>query len=108
VQDGRAVLDPAPLVRAVVAAVARGEEPALTAAGFHRGLAAGTTEIAAAIAADRGLDTVALSGGVFQNARLTTLVAGGLEAAGLRVLIHRLVPPNDGGISFGQAAIAAR
>jgi hydrogenase maturation protein HypF len=108
VEDGRAVLDPAPLVRAVVDAVARGEEPARTAAGFHRGLATGTIEIATAIAADRGLDTVALSGGVFQNARLTELVAGGLEDAGLRVLTHRLVPPNDGGISFGQAAIAAR
>jgi hydrogenase maturation protein HypF len=108
VEDGRAVLDPAPLVRAVVDAVARGEAPALTAAGFHRGLATGTIEIATAIAADRGLGTVALSGGVFQNARLTALVAGGLEEAGLRVLTHRLVPPNDGGISFGQAAIAAR
>jgi hydrogenase maturation protein HypF len=106
--EDRWVLDPAPLVRAVVDAHARGEDPARTAAGFHRGLAAGTVEVAAAIARERALDTVALSGGVFQNVRLTELVARGLEEAGLRVLVHRLVPPNDGGISLGQAAIASR
>jgi hydrogenase maturation protein HypF len=106
--EDRWVLDPAPLVRAVVDAHARGEDPARTAAGFHRGLAAGTVEVAAAIARERALDTVALSGGVFQNVRLTELVAMGLEEAGLRVLVHRLVPPNDGGISLGQAAIASR
>jgi hydrogenase maturation protein HypF len=60
------------------------------------------------VAGERGLDTVALSGGVFQNLRLTQLLATGLQAAGLRVLVHRQVPPNDGGISLGQAAIAAR
>jgi hydrogenase maturation protein HypF len=102
------VLDPAPLVRAVVDAVARGEDPAVTAARFHAGLAASTVAVATEIASDRDLDTVALSGGVFQNARLTDLVATDLRAAGLRVLVHRLVPPNDGGISFGQAAIACR
>jgi hydrogenase maturation protein HypF len=63
---------------------------------------------AADAAAANGLDTVALSGGVFQNARLTAVVAGELERRGLRVLVHRLIPPNDGGVSIGQAAIAAR
>jgi hydrogenase maturation protein HypF len=106
--EERRVLDPAALVRSVVESHARGEDPACTAAAFHEGLAAGTVGVAAAIANDRGLDTVALSGGVFQNARLTGLVAQGLRHAGLRVLVHRLVPPNDGGISFGQAAIACR
>jgi hydrogenase maturation protein HypF len=48
-----------------------------------------------------------LSGGVFQNARLLALTAARLEAAGLRVLVPERLPPNDGGISFGQAAIAA-
>jgi hydrogenase maturation protein HypF len=105
---GMRVLDPAPLVRAVVDAVARGEDRAVTAARFHTALAAATVATASAVASDHDLDTVALSGGVFQNARLTDLVARGLRAAGLRVLVHRLVPPNDGGISFGQAAIACR
>jgi hydrogenase maturation protein HypF len=44
---------------------------------------------------------------VFQNARLTGIVSRGLASAGLEVLVHRGVPPNDGGISVGQAAIAA-
>ena len=48
-----------------------------------------------------------LSGGVFQNARLTEVVDEGLRERGLDVLIHQVVPPNDGGISIGQAAIAA-
>jgi hydrogenase maturation protein HypF len=45
---------------------------------------------------------------VFQNARLTEIVRAGLEGAGLAVLVHRHLPPNDGGVSVGQAAIAAR
>ncbi|NTU85247.1 MAG: hypothetical protein HGA45_38815, partial [Chloroflexales bacterium] len=50
---------------------------------------------------------VALSGGCFQNRLLTERAAGALEAAGMRVLLHRLVPPNDGGFSLGQVAAAA-
>lgn len=56
---------------------------------------------------ERGLDTVALSGGVFQNVRLSDIVEDALVAEGLTVLVHEAVPPNDGGISVGQAAIAA-
>jgi hydrogenase maturation protein HypF len=101
------VLDPAPALRQLLDRRSHGPDAEL-AAGFHRGLAAATVEVAEAVARDRGLDTVALSGGVFQNALLTGLVANGLEAVGLRPLVHRVVPPNDGGISLGQAAIAAR
>ena len=59
-----------------------------------------------AVRAERGLTTVACSGGVFQNALLLGLVVDGLEADGFRVLLHSRVPPNDGGISLGQAAFA--
>jgi hydrogenase maturation protein HypF len=77
------------------------------AARFHHGLAAGLAA-AALDARDRtGLTTVALSGGVFQNMVLLGELADRLEAAGLRVLTHSRVPPNDGGISLGQAAVAA-
>ncbi|MXW88951.1 MAG: hypothetical protein F4Z54_05325, partial [Acidimicrobiaceae bacterium] len=52
-----------------------------------------------------GLSAVALSGGVFQNRRLVELLLPDLEKAGFEVLRHRQVPPNDGGIALGQAAI---
>ncbi len=102
------LLDPGPLLATVVAERDRGTPAGEISAGFHAGLGRGVAGAARRAAADNGLDTVALSGGVFQNARLTDVVVGALEAAGLRVLVHRLLPPNDGGVSVGQAAIAAR
>jgi hydrogenase maturation protein HypF len=103
----RVELDPAPLIARVVAERDRGTPVPLIAAGFHASLGRGVAEVATKLAADNGLDTVALSGGVFQNARLTEVVAADLAAAGLSVLVHRHLPPNDGAISVGQAAIAA-
>lgn len=105
--QGMAVLDPSPLIAAVLADVRAGADPAVVAAGFHEGLGRGVSELAVELAGARGLDTIALSGGVFQNARLSAIVEDCLVQAGLKVLVHRSVPPNDGGISIGQAAIAA-
>ncbi|HXX89516.1 MAG TPA: carbamoyltransferase HypF [Acidimicrobiales bacterium] len=104
---GLLVLDPAPLVRGVLDARDAGVEPAHIAAGFHDSFGAAAAEAAARLAARRGLRTVALSGGVFQNARLGAVVAEALRCRGLEVLVHEVVPPNDGGISVGQAAVAA-
>lgn len=101
------VLDPRPAIRAVAREIAAGDAPGAVAARFHRGLARATAEACLRCCARRGLDTVALSGGVFQNRRLLELVAERLVAAGARVLTPRRVPPNDGGVAFGQAAIAA-
>ena len=101
------VLDPGPLVATVLAEIERGTEPPVVAAGFHEGLGRATAELAARLARRRGLDTVALSGGVFQNVRLSNIVEDALLAEGLEVLVHESIPPNDGGISIGQAAIAA-
>lgn len=100
------VLRSTDLVRAVVRDVLAGVDPGVVAARFHAGLAAGVVSLAAQVAADRGLSTVALSGGVFQNVVLTAAVADGLTARGLRVLTHSRVPPNDGGIAYGQVAVA--
>jgi len=105
--DGVLVLDPAPMIGAVLADMGRGHPPAAVAAGFHRGLAAAVSSAAVDLAGRHGVDTVALSGGVFQNVVLTRAVEGALTRVGLEVLVHRHVPPNDGGISVGQAAIAA-
>jgi hydrogenase maturation protein HypF len=105
--DGLLVLDPGPLVERVVTERDKGTPVEIIAASFHDSLARATAEVATRVARRHSLDTVALSGGVFQNARLTAGVASELQAAGLRVLLHRHVPPNDGGISIGQAAIAA-
>ena len=77
------------------------------AARFHAGVATGTAQAVAAAASSRGLDTAVLSGGVFQNRLLLTETAAQLEAEGLRVLIPERLPPNDGGIAYGQAAVAA-
>ena len=91
--------------RAVTSALERGADPGWIAASFHETVAASAA--AACVEAARA-ETVVLSGGTFQNLRLLASTRRRLEAAGFRVLTHRLVPPNDGGISFGQAAIAAR
>jgi hydrogenase maturation protein HypF len=75
---------------------------------FHKVLANMVVEAAARVAAQEGLDTVALSGGCFQNTLLLSLVEQGLKEQGLKVLTHSLTPPNDGGIALGQAVNAAR
>ncbi len=75
-------------------------------ARFHRGLARAIAEMAVRLTKDSEIDTVALSGGCFQNAVLFRLVHEFLENAGLNVLSHSKYPANDGGLSLGQAVIA--
>jgi hydrogenase maturation protein HypF len=103
--DGQ--LDPRPTIAALMSDLAGGNRVADIAARFHGALAAATVRGCVALAAAGGLSTVVLAGGVFQNRLLLERVAGGLEAAGLRVLTAERLPPNDGAISYGQAAIAA-
>ena len=80
----------------------------VVAARFHDGLAAAAAAACArAGAATRDSDRSCSSGGVFQNRRLLGARAARLERAGLRVLVPERLPPNDGGISYGQAAVAA-
>jgi hydrogenase maturation protein HypF len=103
--DGQ--IDPRPAVVGVMADLAAGAEPATVAARFHNALVTATADACLAIAADAGLDVVVLAGGVFQNRLLLEGVAAAVHDAGLRVLTAERLPPNDGAISFGQAAIAA-
>ncbi|HEY2281072.1 MAG TPA: carbamoyltransferase HypF [Streptosporangiaceae bacterium] len=97
----------ADLVRAAADDLERGVAPPVIAARFHHGVAALIEEACVAVREQRGLGTVALSGGVFQNLLLATETVARLEARGFRVLTHTQVPCNDGGISLGQAVVAA-
>ena len=101
------VLDPAPVLAALVEDVRAGVAVAAMAAGFHLAVASATADLVVAIAARTGITTVGLTGGVFQNAVLTTTIRAALMVAGLRVLTHSLVPPNDGGLALGQVAVVA-
>ncbi|MBA2430267.1 MAG: carbamoyltransferase HypF [Thermoleophilaceae bacterium] len=101
-------LDARETVRAVAEDLARGTRLEAASARFHNGVAAASAHACATIAERHGLATVVLSGGVFQNRLLLERTAAALTAAGLRVLVPERLPPNDGGISYGQAAVAAR
>ena len=101
------VLDARPAILAARRDLTRGIDVGIVAARFHHALADATADDCARLAGDRGLDTVVLSGGAFQNRRLLERTAARLTGAGLRVLVPARLPPNDGGIAFGQAAVAA-
>ena len=107
--DGGAplVIDARPTVSAVVEDLRRGAEVATVAARFHNALANATADACARAAERCGTETVVLSGGAFQNRRLMGRTRALLGAAGLRVLTPEALPPNDGGIAYGQLAVAA-
>jgi hydrogenase maturation protein HypF len=105
--DGRTVMDPAPVLRALVADRRAVVAPGAMAAGFHAAVARVLADAATGVRARTGIDTVALSGGVFQNTLLLALARRELEARGFSVLAHHQVPPNDGGLALGQAVVAA-
>jgi hydrogenase maturation protein HypF len=105
--EGALVLDARVTIREVLADLERGATPALVSARFHRTVAVATAQACARAAEAVGTDRAVLSGGVFQNRLLLERTAGELAASGLRVLTPERVPPSDGGIAYGQAAIAA-
>jgi hydrogenase maturation protein HypF len=100
-------LDARETVRAVVGDLDAGASPALVSARFHNGLADATVHALALLAQREGVHTAVLCGGVFQNRLLLERCVAGLHEHGLRALIPRELPPNDGAISYGQAAVAA-
>jgi hydrogenase maturation protein HypF len=95
------------LVRDLTADLLAGTTVAVLSGRFHNALADTVLDVCVRLRDRHGLNTVALSGGVFQNALLVMRCVERLEASGFSVLTHRQVPPNDGGISLGQAAVAA-
>lgn len=104
---GTFVVDGPGLVRAVVDDHRCGVDVALVSARFHNGLAAAVHRTCLSIAERTDVWTVALSGGVFANRLLLERTVEALERSGFTVLTHSRVPCNDGGISFGQAVVAA-
>ncbi len=100
-------LDLRPMIIALLEEREAGKDLREMAASFHRTLAVAISETAGALAEAMGLDKVALTGGSFQNLLLLSWSVELLEEKGLRCLVHRRVPCNDGGVSLGQAVVAA-
>ncbi|MGD2143871.1 MAG: carbamoyltransferase HypF [Anaerolineae bacterium] len=100
-------VDSAPVIRGVVADVKTGVAPGVISAKFHNAVAAMVRDVCMRLRKQSHLTEVALSGGVFQNMALLNRVVPLLREAGFTVYTSRLVPPNDGGLSLGQAVIAA-
>jgi hydrogenase maturation protein HypF len=99
-------IDPGPVLRAIVDDRRDGLPIPALALGFHVAVARLVADTAEQIGRRTGIDRVALSGGVWQNVLLVALVRACLEGSGLRVLTHRIVPPNDAGLALGQVAVA--
>jgi hydrogenase maturation protein HypF len=100
-------LDLRPVISAVATDLQRGVAVGPVAARFHATVAEVTARACAGAASARGVELVVLAGGVFQNRRLLEATMRRLGELGLRVLVPERLPPNDGGIAYGQAAIAA-
>ncbi len=104
--DDSPILDPQPLIEALLNGIEAGAPADRLALGFHIAITHATTHVACEICEREGLDTVALSGGVFMNRLLLQLLTHELKDAGLAVLVPHTVPVNDGCIAYGQAAVA--
>ncbi len=100
-------VDLRPAVQSLAADLAAGVSPSAVAARFHETMASLVVAGCRRVRDCSGIRAVALSGGCFQNRRLTERSLALLQAEGFDVLLHRRVPPNDGGVSLGQAAVAA-
>lgn len=100
------VLNSRPLIKALLEGTRAGVPAGRLALDFHVTIAHASARIASDICAREGLDTVALSGGVFMNRLLLQLLTRELKSRGLTVLVPHSVPVNDGCIAYGQAAIA--
>jgi len=100
-------IDPRPMWQALLDDLQQQIPQPVMAAKFHKGLANAIVEMVKHLCQENLINQVVLTGGVFQNCILLEQVTKGLQTLGIKVLTHSLVPPNDGGLSLGQAVIAA-
>jgi hydrogenase maturation protein HypF len=105
-RPGASLIDPAPMWETLVADVLAGQPTSKISARFHNGIAHMVRDVCLSVRQSTGIAQVVLSGGVWQNFTLLKKVIPLLQNSGFRLHIHRLVPPNDGGLSLGQALIA--
>jgi hydrogenase maturation protein HypF len=105
--DEPVLADPGPVIRAITSDVLAGRPTAEIASGFHDAVARLIVDLAESCRERTGLTSVALGGGVFQNALLVEASARALTGSGFTVLLPRLLPPNDGGIALGQILVGA-
>jgi hydrogenase maturation protein HypF len=104
--NGGVLLDPRPMITAIVKDLRRRRPPAEVAGRFHRTMAAATLEVCRALRGMTGLGRVCLAGGVFNNDLLTSDLVARLETVGLEVFVSRQAPAGDGGIALGQVLVA--
>ncbi|MEA2086876.1 MAG: carbamoyltransferase HypF, partial [Candidatus Caldatribacteriota bacterium] len=100
------IIDPQEIFIDIIRDLKEGIDKKVMAAKFHNTVVEFTVDLCGKIKKDTGINKIALSGGVFQNKYLTEKVIFSLEDKGFKVYVQRKVPPNDGGISLGQAVVA--
>jgi hydrogenase maturation protein HypF len=105
--DKMMIIRPQPVLAKVVSECQAGVPISHIAARFHNGAALMVKQVSTALRSEYGISTVALSGGVWQNSTLLNKTISLLEADGMKVYVHHHVPTNDGGVSLGQAVVAA-
>jgi hydrogenase maturation protein HypF len=102
------IFNPKILIQSILKDQGDGVQLPIISARFHNTLAEMVLEIALSLRQNKQLKTVALSGGVWQNITLLKRSVFKLRSAGFQVLLHQQVPPNDGGLSLGQAVIGQK
>ena len=105
-ENGSIIVDPDPIIEAIVEDLKRKESPAIISTRFHNSIVRVISRMAKMMRQDNGLSHVFLSGGVFQNTLLLGKAWDILKEDGFKVYVHQKVPSNDGGISLGQAFYA--